>query len=234
MATKKKAPAKVATDEAEKIVLDYMKAQNRPYNSKMVFENLHNALANAQVAKALDDLAERGALVRKENKKQHIYWASQDDAAAPDATVGDLDAQLASAKSSLASAKAEGADLAARARSLGAQPTDAALRAALAEERAAVAALGARAEALRGGGGARVDPGEKRAAEAARERRREEWRRRRRLCRDVVEGVTEGAGVSARQLAEDAGIELDDQADAALAAREQQAARQPAAKRARR
>ena len=77
MSAKKKIP-KLSEGDAKKLISDYMREQNRPYNSKMVFENLHGAIGQTQVQKTMDDLADAGVLVRKDNKKQKIYWTSQD------------------------------------------------------------------------------------------------------------------------------------------------------------
>ncbi|KAL7714532.1 Homologous-pairing protein 2-like protein [Entamoeba marina] len=77
----KKGAKKNSNDGADDktIILKYMVDQNRPYNTKMVFENLHNAVKQADVTRIMEELAETGELVCKVNGKQKIFWANQDN-----------------------------------------------------------------------------------------------------------------------------------------------------------
>ena len=140
------------------------------------------------MAKVLDDLADRGLLMRKDNKKQKIYWGLQEEDATATATAtaedsGELDARIAGAKQRGVQAKARADELATRVRDVGAQPTDSELAAALAQEAAECERLQARADALRRGG-ARVCPEEKKKATALLEKNIEAWRKRKRLVRN--------------------------------------------------
>lgn len=73
-------------------ILEYMNSQNRPYNSKQVFEvqvlwplltlqNLHgkdNGFSAASVAKIMDDMVSKEKLSSKLYKNKPLYWANQD------------------------------------------------------------------------------------------------------------------------------------------------------------
>lgn len=62
--------------------------QNRPFNEKMLFENLHGVVGLTQVKKILANLVESKFLVCKENKKQKVFWYNQD--LIPDVNKDDL------------------------------------------------------------------------------------------------------------------------------------------------
>jgi len=64
--------------EQERIVYNYMRAQNRPYAAQQVFENLHEKVKKSQVPKVLEALAVQGVLVEKVFGKSKIYHVNQD------------------------------------------------------------------------------------------------------------------------------------------------------------
>eukprot|EP00434_Breviolum_minutum_P030260 symbB.v1.2.026766.t1/scaffold2699.1/size140064/1 len=50
-------------------VLEYMRQQNRPYNSQNVFDNLHGAVPKASVQAIMESLVTDGKLLLKEYGK---------------------------------------------------------------------------------------------------------------------------------------------------------------------
>ncbi|WRT63665.1 uncharacterized protein IL334_000588 [Kwoniella shivajii] len=78
MAPKKEVKEKqVKGDEAEEMVLEYMREQNRPYANADVSANLKNRVPKAAAVKVLATLAERGQLTVKPYGKQLIYLYNQ-------------------------------------------------------------------------------------------------------------------------------------------------------------
>ena len=71
--------AAVTTESAaKKLVLQYMKQQNRPYSVIQVHENLHNRIPKITVQRVLDSLSsESGGLKMKEYGKAKIYYLDQ-------------------------------------------------------------------------------------------------------------------------------------------------------------
>lgn len=65
-------------ESAPDIVLDYLRAQNRPFNEKMLYENLHGAVTKKQIASVLDELITAGDVVRKTYGKQSVVWYNQE------------------------------------------------------------------------------------------------------------------------------------------------------------
>lgn len=71
-------PKAVRTEgEAERVILDYMTRQNRPYSVGNVVDNLHKAVAKPVAQRVLDKLAEKNELIKKEYGKAVIYCVNQ-------------------------------------------------------------------------------------------------------------------------------------------------------------
>jgi len=165
----------------------------------------------------MDDLADAGKLVRKENKKQRIYWVAQDtpelaaSATAADsaAAVAALDAEAQASKEAAAATKAKANALAAENRQLSAQPGDAEARAEIARLRTETAAMETRCKALREAT-VKVSREELQRAEKAHETAKAAWKKRRRLCREIVDAMTESTGQKFAEFAEELGLEIDD------------------------
>nr|XP_031863618.1 uncharacterized protein CI109_000870 [Kwoniella shandongensis]KAA5530690.1 hypothetical protein CI109_000870 [Kwoniella shandongensis] len=78
MPPKKEAKEKpIKGNEAEEMVLNYMKEINRPYASADVVANLKNKVPKTEAVKVLATLAEKGQLLVKPYGKQLIYLYNQ-------------------------------------------------------------------------------------------------------------------------------------------------------------
>jgi hypothetical protein len=67
---------------AKKLLIRYMKQQNRPYSALQIFDNLHKRIPKAMLERCLNTLCEAGAssaaeLVCKEYNKAKIYFPNQ-------------------------------------------------------------------------------------------------------------------------------------------------------------
>ncbi|KAJ3161858.1 PSMC3 interacting protein [Geranomyces variabilis] len=69
--------------EANDVVLQYLKKQNRPYSAADVFNNLGGQVGKTVVVKALATLAEEATIHGKANGKQWVYVAKQDEMETP-------------------------------------------------------------------------------------------------------------------------------------------------------
>lgn len=215
MSAKKKI-AKLSDGDAKKLISDYMREQNRPYNSKMVFENLHGAIGQTQVQKTMDDLADAGVLVRKDNKKQKIYWTSQDTPEMLECCSGDtakisaeLEEKVQQAQAAAKAAKAEGDQLAAANKKLGAQPTDKEAEELIEKLRTETEALEKKLAGLKANT-VKVSKKDMEACEKKNEKYKGEWRKRKRTCMEIVDKFTETLGVKNAKFMEDLGIETDE------------------------
>ncbi|CAJ1366623.1 unnamed protein product [Effrenium voratum] len=72
------ADKKLSKEEMEAKVLEYMRQQNRPYNTQNVFDNLHGQVPKAAVQTLMDTLAANGKLLLKEYGKVKVYLVTQE------------------------------------------------------------------------------------------------------------------------------------------------------------
>ena len=63
---------------AQKLILEELQKQNRPFNHTLLHATLHGAVTKTQCQSLLDTLADKGKLIRKEFGKAKVYWADQE------------------------------------------------------------------------------------------------------------------------------------------------------------
>lgn len=195
---------------AEKAILDYVKAQNRPYSSNDIFNNLHKEHGKTAVVRALDQLALDGKIKDKTYGKQKIYFANQDEfpdvaeaeLSAMDQEIGDLNAKLQEVTRQL---QARESQLSALSHSLTTEQLVEKI-ATVSEERDR---LKARLEKLTANT-TFVEPEEKDRIYKDNEKFVKEWRKRKRLANDVIDAILEGYPKGKKALLEETGVETDE------------------------
>ncbi|KAJ3092685.1 hypothetical protein HK102_004147, partial [Quaeritorhiza haematococci] len=70
-------------DDAQDVVLKYLRKTNRPYSAVDVFNNLKGEIGKTQVVKILQQLQEQEMIHGKQYGKQWVYCQKQDDLPAP-------------------------------------------------------------------------------------------------------------------------------------------------------
>lgn len=210
---------KAAPDgEAKKIILDYMKTQNRPFNAVMLFENLHGVVKKTQAVKLMADLAAAGKVVEKLKGKQKIYWATQEGLVIADAKgLAKLDKEIESLRTEKKSIAGELGEIGSRISSLNNALTNEEADAEIEKLTKENAELETKLTRLRGGAKL-VSKADKDKAEKQYEHVRLEWRKRKRMCMDVVKQVGEGAGKKDKEIMEEVELEGDDDAGVDLTA----------------
>ncbi|RPB17789.1 homologous-pairing protein-like protein 2 [Morchella conica CCBAS932] len=78
MPPKKEKKEHLAGDQANELIIDYLRQQNRPYSATDVSANLHNAVTKTAAAKILKELHEKGEIEGRASGKQIVYHAIQD------------------------------------------------------------------------------------------------------------------------------------------------------------
>merc|ERR1712238_409357 len=68
-------PSKKGTPESD--VESYLKAQNRPFSSTNVYENLKKVHSKPAIVKVLEKLVDTG-IAKKNTGKNAVYWYNQD------------------------------------------------------------------------------------------------------------------------------------------------------------
>ncbi|GAA5843119.1 hypothetical protein JCM11251_003936 [Rhodosporidiobolus azoricus] len=77
-ATTKDKTVSLKGDQAEDLILSYLKEQNRPYGATDISANLKNRVSNPQAKKALAALLEKGEIMGKVYGKTTVYCALQE------------------------------------------------------------------------------------------------------------------------------------------------------------
>ncbi|OJJ43352.1 hypothetical protein ASPZODRAFT_919782 [Penicilliopsis zonata CBS 506.65] len=97
MASRKTKPDKSASkgDEGVVLILDYLRAQNRPYSAIEISANLHNKVTKANAAKILKELHGNEEIEGRVSGKQIVYHALQspEDDASPEG-LADLEGEV--------------------------------------------------------------------------------------------------------------------------------------------
>ena len=202
--------------------LEPQQQQNRPYSAKNVFDNLHGAIGMTQVQKSLDELADKGLLTRKDNKKQRVYWVTQQVGAAAESsadassgkeqkTPAQLEEEAKQLKEQVAQVQSKADALVAENKKLAAQPGDeeaAEMIARLTEE---TSRMREKLEGLRAST-TLVSKEELQKADTRYNTMKKAWKARKRMCRDICDMMGESSGKSFAQLAEEMGLETDEDA----------------------
>ncbi|CAI2173380.1 5817_t:CDS:2 [Funneliformis geosporum] len=94
MVKPKKAPA-AKGDDAEQMVLDYLKKTNRPYSANDISSNLHGAVTKVIAQKVLGNLVEKTEVCCKPYGKQSVYVINQDQFESPSQEeLNDMDVKI--------------------------------------------------------------------------------------------------------------------------------------------
>ncbi|XP_022776979.1 homologous-pairing protein 2 homolog [Durio zibethinus] len=198
-------------DSTEAIVLKYVNEQNRPLNSQIVADSLQKFnLKKASIQKALDSLADSGKISFKENGKQKIYLARQDQFDIPNneelASMKEenvkLQEQLEQQKKAIAEVEGEIKSLLSNLTLEQIQEKEAKLRKEVKEMEDKLVKLR--------GGVTLVRPEEKRAVEAVYSGKISQWRRRKRMFKDLWDAITENSPKDLKEFKEELGIEYDE------------------------
>ncbi|KAJ3171755.1 PSMC3 interacting protein [Geranomyces variabilis] len=198
--------------EANDVVLQYLKKQNRPYSAADIFNNLGGQVSKTVVVKALATLAEEATIHGKANGKQWVYVAKQDEMEAPSKELMDeMNRKLSQFKDQNAVLQEEIKALQAELSTLNNSLTDDQIQAMLSTLNAENEKMEERLVTLRSGDApAQLSDKEIKAADAKLEKMRKEWRSRKRLFSDMWGAVTESVPGSIAEFREAVGIETDE------------------------
>ncbi|CAI2172799.1 4991_t:CDS:2 [Funneliformis geosporum] len=93
MVKPKKAPA-AKGDDAEQMVLDYLKKTNRPYSANDISSNLHGAVTKVIAQKVLGNLVEKTEVCCKPYGKQSVYVINQEELNDMDVKIDELKKEI--------------------------------------------------------------------------------------------------------------------------------------------
>jgi 26S proteasome regulatory subunit (ATPase 3-interacting protein) len=202
-------PEVTTENAAKKLILRYLKQQNRPYSAIQVFDNLHKRVTKGTTERVLDSLAkmEGGGIQVKEYGKNKIYWPDQKGMPVPTSSeLRDLDGQIKAKASELSDIEKKGSGIERSLKTLLAQPSDADLDRVLEEKERVVSTLQGKADAL---DRHPVDP--KALYRSIRKHNfyRKKWLEWKNNAMDIVENIAEAMEKKGAAVAESLGVETD-------------------------
>ncbi|KAG0322051.1 PSMC3 interacting protein [Linnemannia gamsii] len=203
----------VSSDKPERIVLDYMSKQNRPYSVTDIVTNLHAAVTKTECQRAVNSLVDKELLTSKTFGKQTIYVVRQDtiETAKPD-ELSSIDKRLVQLREIIVEQKSKQKQLSAELASLNSALT-------MEEIEKRLATLTSKNEQskehlfLLRSGSQLVPVEESQRVTREMETHRKLWTQRRRLFKDMFSTVTENLPGKPKELLEELDISLDDPID---------------------
>mmetsp|Transcript_22130 Transcript_22130/g.24119 ORF Transcript_22130/g.24119 Transcript_22130/m.24119 type:complete len:343 (-) Transcript_22130:1438-2466(-) len=210
----------VTTDAAaKKLVLQYMKQQNRPYSLLQIFDNLHKRVPKATLERILGVMTGPGGeLLAKEYGKSKIFYVDQ-------SVLSSSLGSMTSSATSLDSLQEENSILQDEideirsslkglqdSLSLVAQdPSDDAMDDVLATTRSLIRGKREELSRLRGRVAANPDPKALEKAAQRHNKLRQAWTQRKSLCMDAVDQLSEALGKKSRAVMDDLSLETDEE-----------------------
>ncbi|KAF9108334.1 PSMC3 interacting protein [Mortierella sp. GBA35] len=193
----KEKKASIASDKPERIVLDYMTKQNRPYSVTDIVTNLHAAVTKTECQRAVNSLVDKELLTSKTFGKQTIYVVRQDtiETAKP-GELDSIDKRLAQLREHISEKKSKQKQLSTELASLNSALTTEEI-----ERRLTVLTSKP------------VPIEERQRVSHEMESYRKLWTQRKRLFKDMFSTVTENLPGKPKELLEELDISLDDPID---------------------
>ncbi|KAF9915716.1 hypothetical protein BX616_005552 [Lobosporangium transversale] len=213
MPKEKSSISKTGGDKSEKVVLDYLTKQNRPYGVMDIITNLHGAITKAECQRALNTLVDKELVTTKLYGKQAIYVVRQDliDITPPEEIVV-IEQETAKLQNQIAQAKAKNKELTSELHALNCSLTTEQIIGKLDQIANKNKQLAQHLSMLRTGAQL-ISTEEKQRVAKELERHRRLWSERRRLFKDMFANVTESLPGKPKELLEELDIDTQDPFD---------------------
>ncbi|CAE1293226.1 PSMC3IP [Acanthosepion pharaonis] len=197
--------------EVNKAVLNYLNKQNRPYSAVDVFNNMHKEFGKTAVTKALDELAENGAIKKKMYGKQAVYVANQDQfPEVNDEDMKQMELNISALTNELKGLQNTVNQLDKEVRNLNSSLTTEEIQAQIQQLTKENSLLSEKLSKLKVGNVTVISKEEKDKVCEERRKYVKEWRKRKRMTNDILGAILEGYPKTKKQLFEDIGIETDE------------------------
>lgn len=197
--------------EVNKAVLNYLNKQNRPYSAVDVFNNMHKEFGKTAVTKALDELAENGAIKKKMYGKQAVYVANQDQfPEVNDEDMKQMELNISALTDELKGLQNTVNQLDKEVRNLNSSLTTEEIQAQIQQLTKENSVLSEKLSKLKAGNVTVISKEEKDKVCEERQKYVKEWRKRKRMTNDILGAILEGYPKTKKQLFEDIGIETDE------------------------
>lgn len=201
---------------AEKSVLDYLKAQNRPYSATDIFNNIHKEYGKTVVVRALEQLAQDNKIREKTYGKQKIYFANQNEfSEASESELAAMDEEIVTLEEKLQAVNQKLQTQQSALNSLTNSLTTEEVVEKIKATRDECDKLQAKLDALTSNT-KMVDPEVREQIYSENAKYVKEWRKRKRMANDILEAILEGYPKGKKALLEETSVETDEDANVAL------------------
>lgn len=200
---------KASTDQAELVVLEYLRKTNRPYSAIDISSNLNNLVSKAAAQKLLVKLAEDKVIETKTWGKLSVYYAKQKQTATVSAEdLAELDAGIEKLKSDIESLKKETRDLTTGLKQIQDTPQTSDLPGLLSQCEEETHSLQQKLDCITSGAAPLVSEEELQEAENSHKQMVKQWHSRKKLFQAMWSEVVEQVE-KPKELEEKLGIERD-------------------------
>ncbi|KAF9944618.1 hypothetical protein BGZ72_002170 [Mortierella alpina] len=213
MPKEKKQAVSKGGDKPEKLVLDYLVKQNRPYSISDIVSNLHAAVSKTECQRVLNALVDKDLVTMKLYGKQAIYVARQDtiETATPEQLAA-IDSEISRLQTQTTESKTRNKQLTSELSALKSALTIDQITVRLEQLRSKNEKSKEHLEQLRAGTQL-VTAEEKTRVVKEMEKHRKLWIQRRRLFKDMFATVTENFPSKPKDLLEELDIDTQDPID---------------------
>eukprot|EP01100_Stratorugosa_tubuloviscum_P007904 TRINITY_DN3273_c0_g2_i2.p1 TRINITY_DN3273_c0_g2~~TRINITY_DN3273_c0_g2_i2.p1 ORF type:complete len:254 (+),score=132.97 TRINITY_DN3273_c0_g2_i2:62-823(+) len=218
MSKKEKAKKSNDDDDTKTIFIEYLKKNNRPFSAQLLVQCLQEKLGSSKTAasaqKLLDSLVQVGTITVKEFGKTKLYWPNQNDLATADSsTLSNFDKQISDLEKEQYDFSEKVKHLSSETKALQNSLTNEQLNEKIEQLTNKNQQLTEKLEDLKEGNIKLITKQEKIAAEKKLATAQAAWRARKRMCREIIDNLTETTNKKYKQLKEDCDIVTDSDCD---------------------
>ncbi|KAG0083858.1 hypothetical protein BGZ93_009059 [Podila epicladia] len=210
---KEKKTTTIKGDKNEKLVLDYLIKQNRPYSVTDIVSNLHNEVSKTDCQKIANSLVEKELVTAKLYGKQAIYVVRQDtiDTSSPEQLAA-VDREIAELQNKIGDHKTRSKQLSSELNLLSSAMTTEQISETLNLLAAKNEKASQNLELLRSGSKLVTSEAKQKVVKEL-EYHRKLWRDRRRVFKEMFQQVTDNMPGRPKDLLEELDIEMNDPID---------------------
>lgn len=201
----------MTSKQGEKIVLDYLRKENRPFSAQDLVNNLGGQLGKTAIAKILDELASEKKINEKIYNKSKVYMTLQSvDGASFKADLRNLDEKVINLSGELSRVKADNARIENQLKGFESKVPIPELESKISDLDDELRELNSRVKNLKSANIKPISKEEKNKLMKEHEKYAKEWRKLKRITKEMMDTIMENCNMKKAQLIDDLGIILDE------------------------
>ena len=200
-----------ATSKMSNLVVEYINAQNRPFNAQNIADALgRHGIKKGMAQKHLDSLTDKGEIAVEQGGKSFVWYKVQDpEGVLPDDVLKEMEADKKVKATRLAELNGEVAKRKARMMQMAKQLTTKQMKVKVEQLTAENASMETRLVPMRAAKGTSVSASEMKKMEDEFVKHVELWGKRRRDFNDALATILDNLGHSKKKMADELGLEWD-------------------------